>query len=266
VTLAEGAISELHVGLKGTMNALFLKDLAAKTHRGIEGRVREGRSGGGLCYGYDVVPEIGADGKPVAGARRINEAEAAVVQRIFADFAAGWSPRAIAQRLNAEHLHGPRGRPWGDTTIRGHATRGTGILHNELYIGRLVWNRQRYVKDPGTGRRLARPNLTSEWLVTDVPELRIVDQDLWEQVQARLTRIRQSPMVANSRATEFWTRRRARHLLTGLAFCGCCGVPYLWSARTISPAATPARACARTSAASAARSLNPSSWTVLKAA
>jgi site-specific DNA recombinase len=33
ITLAEGEISELHVGLKGTMNALFLKDLAAKTHR-----------------------------------------------------------------------------------------------------------------------------------------------------------------------------------------------------------------------------------------
>src|SRR3546814_8787275 len=30
VTLAEGEISELHVGLKGTMNALFLKDLAKK--------------------------------------------------------------------------------------------------------------------------------------------------------------------------------------------------------------------------------------------
>ena len=35
VTLAEGEVNELHVGLKGTMNALFLKDLAAKTHRGI---------------------------------------------------------------------------------------------------------------------------------------------------------------------------------------------------------------------------------------
>ena len=50
VTLAEGEISELHVGLKGTMNALFLKDLAQKTRRGLEGRVRQGRSGGGLCY------------------------------------------------------------------------------------------------------------------------------------------------------------------------------------------------------------------------
>ena len=55
VTLAEGEISELHVGLKGTMNALFLKDLADKTRRGLRGRVEQGRSGGGLCYGYRIV-------------------------------------------------------------------------------------------------------------------------------------------------------------------------------------------------------------------
>jgi site-specific DNA recombinase len=47
VTLSEGEISELHVGLKGTMNQLFLKDLAAKTHRGLRGRVEAGFSGGG---------------------------------------------------------------------------------------------------------------------------------------------------------------------------------------------------------------------------
>ena len=55
ITLSEGEIGELHVGLKGTMNALFLKDLAQKTRRGLEGRVRQGKSGGGLCFGYDVV-------------------------------------------------------------------------------------------------------------------------------------------------------------------------------------------------------------------
>jgi DNA invertase Pin-like site-specific DNA recombinase len=35
VMLAEGENAELHVGLKGTINALFLKDVAAKTHRGL---------------------------------------------------------------------------------------------------------------------------------------------------------------------------------------------------------------------------------------
>ena len=54
VTLAEREITELHVGLKGTMNALFLKDLADKTRRGLRGRVQQGRSGGGLCYGYTI--------------------------------------------------------------------------------------------------------------------------------------------------------------------------------------------------------------------
>ena len=55
VTLAEGEITELHIGLKGTMNALFLQDLAQKTHRGQRGRVEAGKSAGGRCYGYDVI-------------------------------------------------------------------------------------------------------------------------------------------------------------------------------------------------------------------
>ncbi len=51
VTLSEGEISELHVGLKGTMNQLFLKDLADKTRRGLRGRVEGGFSGGGTATG-----------------------------------------------------------------------------------------------------------------------------------------------------------------------------------------------------------------------
>ncbi len=102
-TLAEGEISELHVGLKGTMNALFLKDLAQKVRRGLEGRVRQGRSGGGLCFGYDVVREHDARGEPIHGGRKINQTEAAIVRRIFTEFAAGKSPRGIALTLNREH-------------------------------------------------------------------------------------------------------------------------------------------------------------------
>src|SRR5882724_9729589 len=225
VTLAEGEISELHVGLKGTMNALFLKDLAAKTHRGLEGRVREGRSGGGLSYGYDVVREQDLRGEPVHGGRTVNEAEAGIVRRIFREFITGKSPRAIAQGLNADKIAGPRGRLWSDTTIRGHALRGTGVLHNELYIGRLVWNRLQYVKDPSTGKRVSRLNPEADWLITEVAELRIIDDTLWQQAQARLGSIRESPRVVKARATEFWIHRRARHLLTGLAHCGVCGAP-----------------------------------------
>src|SRR3954447_17999872 len=89
ITLAEGEISELHVGLKGTMNALFLKDLAQKTRRGLEGRVRQGRSGGGLCYGYKVARELDSAGSNIAGGRIVDDAEAAIVRRIFSEFATG---------------------------------------------------------------------------------------------------------------------------------------------------------------------------------
>lgn len=49
VALSGGEISELHLGRKGTMNALFVKALTAKTHGGIRGRAEKGKSGGGLC-------------------------------------------------------------------------------------------------------------------------------------------------------------------------------------------------------------------------
>ncbi len=223
VTLAEGEISELHVGLKGTMNALFLKDLGKKTWRGLEGRVRQGRSGGGLCYGYDVVKETDATGEPRHGGRTVNEPEAAVVRRIFRDYGVGKSPRTIARELNLEALPGPGGRPWSDTTIRGHFTRRTGILNNELYIGRLVWNKQRYVKDPRSGKRLARPNPEHLWVVHEVPELRIVEQAAWDKAHTRLSAIRETPGVKTARDKKFWLNRRARHLLTGLVKCGVCG-------------------------------------------
>jgi site-specific DNA recombinase len=153
VTLSEGEIGELHVGLKGTMNVLFLKDLAHKTRRGLEGRIRQGKSGGGLCFGYDVVRKVDTSGEALHGERHINEVEAAIVRRIFQEFAKGRSPRAIAQSLNKEDVLGPAGGSWGPSTIYGNWQRGTGILNNELYIGRLVWNRQQFIKDPNTGRR-----------------------------------------------------------------------------------------------------------------
>jgi site-specific DNA recombinase len=219
MTLAEGEISELHVGLKGTMNALFLKDLAEKTRRGLRGRVEAGLSGGGLCYAYDVLPGE-------TGVRRINEREAKVVIAIFRDYAAGLSPRAIAKKLNQEGIPGPSGRLWRDTTIRGHFTRGTGILNNELYVGRLVWNRLTYLKDPKSGRRRSRLNPLEAWITQKVPDLRIVDDSLWDAVKARQGSIRESDRVANARDTRFWERRRSRHLLSGLVHCGACGSLY----------------------------------------
>ena len=222
-TLAEGEISELHVGLKETMNALFLKDLAAKTHRGLRGRIEQKRSAGGRCFGYRIRRELLPNGELLRGGRDIDEKEAPIVLRIFDEFAKGTSPNAIAKRLNAEQLPGPNGNPWQDTTIRGHAARSTGILRNELYIGRLVWNRQRFIRDPQTGKRVSRMNPPEEWVTEEIPQLRIIDESLWRSAQTRLAEMAASPVAVALRESGFWTKRRAQHILTGLVSCGSCG-------------------------------------------
>jgi len=230
-TLSEGEITHLHVGLKGTMNALFLRDLADKTRRGLRGRVEKGKAGGGLCYGYRVVTKIDAAGEPIRGERAIEPAEAKTVRRIFREFAAGTSPRSIAKDLNSEGIPGPGGRTWSQGMIRGHASRGNGVLNNELYIGRLVWNRQRFLKDPNTGKRVSRPNPESEWIRTEVPDLRIVDDALWRSAKKRqgeLAKLFESTTlgVRAARAAKLNGTRRPAFLLSGLLKCGCCGGRY----------------------------------------
>ena len=223
VTLSEGEIGELHVGLKGTMNALFLKDLAHKTRRGLEGRVRQGKSGGGLCFGYDVVRRVDAAGEPVHGERRINEGEAAIVRRIFEEFAKGRSPRAIASRLNKESIPGPAGKSWGPSTIYGNWRRGTGILNNELYIGRLVWNRQQFIKDP---KHRKAPGATKPGEQMDRRRacriFAFVDDELWNSVKERQREAR-SRIMTKDKGIRSERARRPRYLLSGLLKCGTCG-------------------------------------------
>ncbi len=223
ITHAEGPINELHIGLKGTMNAVHLKDLAQKTHRGMLGRAEAGKSAGGLCFGYRAVHTLRSDGSVTRGDRRIDPAEAAIISRIFEMFADGGSPITIAKTLNGEGITGPNGHAWRDTTIRGHATRGTGILRNELYAGRMVWNRMRFLKDPKTGKRVSRMNPSAQWVTTDVPHLRVIDDGLWQRVQSRLGGIREASGANAADQPKFWEKRRSVHLLTGKLFCGKCG-------------------------------------------
>ena len=88
--------------------------------------------------------------------------------------------------LNAERIPGPEGRPWIDTTIRGQVDRGTGLLNNALYIGRLSWNRCSYIKDQRTGQaRRAREPSQRVGGDRDPGTADHIDQDLWEAVKAR---------------------------------------------------------------------------------
>jgi site-specific DNA recombinase len=203
----EGAVDELLVGMRGLFGQYFRKDLKDKIRRGMAGRVRDGQVQAGLAYGYAAVP-----GK--TGARTIVEAEAAIVRRIFEEFAEGVPAREIARRLNADGIPAPRGGSWNQTTINGNGKRSVGILLNELYVGRFVWGRTRKIQSPDTGRDLIRPGASDAKVAAEIPELAIVPRELFDRVTARkhaLARVHPSH------------QRRRKHLLTGLLRCGGCG-------------------------------------------
>jgi site-specific DNA recombinase len=199
-TLSEGEISELHVGLRGTMAAMVRKDTADKVKRGLTGRALAGMNPGGMAYGYRKVPTLDERGEPVRGLRTIDEEQAEVIRRIFAWFAEGLSARAICGRLNAEGIPAPSGRAWRMTSIQGDPKRLNGILRNELYRGRLIYNRTRRVYHPVTRRREIRVNPESEWIFVDATELRIVDEDMWLAAQGRPNAAYAAPPGASSRA------------------------------------------------------------------
>jgi len=80
----------------------------------------------------------------------------------------------------------------------------------------------RYIKDPSTGRRVSRLNPESEWITRNVPELRIVDDELWRAVRSRQGEIAEKfvNLAEGVRAHHEKNRlngaRRPRTLLSGL--------------------------------------------------
>jgi site-specific DNA recombinase len=234
-TKAEGRISEIHIGLGGTMSALFLRQLAEKTHRGLEGRVRAGKSAGGISYGYQLDRQPLPDGTWTTGNRVIDPTEAAIVTRIFTEYDQGRSARAIAIGLNHDGIPAPRSGgkgkgTWSFSTISGNWKRGTGVLNNELYVGKLVWNRQHFIKDPDSGKRQARPNPPEAWITEDIPALRIIDDALWARVKQRQGAIRDDILTERASypgAPKIERGHRPRYLLSGILTCGCCGSGYI---------------------------------------
>jgi DNA invertase Pin-like site-specific DNA recombinase len=211
-TIAEGLVDELHVGLKGTMNALALRDSAAKTRRGLKGVLDSGRSIV-APYGYDVVRKIGDDGEVVVGLRKINEIEKAVVVRIFEDYVSGLSPRKIAYNLNAEGVPSSRARSWGITSINGS---GVGILRNEIYRGVIVWGRRASRKDRRSGKRKLTTAPAEKVIRVAREDLRIISDELWNRAAARLA-AHSAPTAGRAQA-----QRRPKRLLSGIVVCGTC--------------------------------------------
>ncbi|MBB6411873.1 recombinase family protein [Mesorhizobium sangaii] len=203
----DGIADAVLIGIRGLVGQMQREDGAKKVRRGMAGVVRDGRHAGGRAYGYR--PVLGHPGE-----LEIVQEEADVIRRIFAAYSAGRAPRDLAGDLNRDGIAPPRGIRWNGSTINGNAQRGVGLLFNELYVGRIVWNKVRMVKNPDTGKRVSRPNPKDQWQTKEVAHLRIIEDETWHKAQAR--------KAVRVNATSH-VKRRPAHLLSGLLRCGVCG-------------------------------------------
>ena len=211
---------KLQAGLTGIIGEAFREMVSEKTYTAMESRAKGGKAIGGRPYGYrNIAWRGGGEFRDL----EVLPEEAAVVRRIFTEYAAGRSSRQIAYGLNDDGIPSPGARwnrserrtdgKWHFSTILGSRKKSVGILQNELYVGRFVWNRSHWVKDPDTGveKRFERPR--SDWVVRERPELRIVDDVTWQRVRERLTDVNLKSVNRPKRIFIFST----------LLKCGACG-------------------------------------------
>jgi site-specific DNA recombinase len=216
------------VTIHGMMDEQFLVGLADKVHRGQEGRVLKGLNPGGRCFGYVNVPiedptRQGKYGRPaVAGVRlQIQEQQAEVIRRIFCMAAEGIGLGQIAKTLNNEGTPAPQPprtraiRAWCPSSIYE-------LLRNERYRGAQVWNRTAKIRNPETGRKVSKPRPREEWRRVDVPEWRIVSEELWQAAHARMSAKRRKFSAACLGGLNRTERSRS-YLFSGLLVCGKCG-------------------------------------------
>ena len=223
VTLAEGEITELHVGLKGTMNALFLKDLAQKLAAVSPDAYAMASPVAAEAYGYEVALGYDAAGEVSTGELAIDPGQATVIRRRYTMTMSAADRRAPLPSLSTKKdVVGPSGKGWTASTIIGNRKRGTGILNNQLYVGRRIWNRLTYRRDPATRKRISQPNPPDDWIINEVPELRIIEDDLWALAQA-LQEQRSREIRADIKRDPDWRLRRPKHLFSGLIKCAACG-------------------------------------------
>ena len=238
-TVAAGRLDDLVFSFKGIIGEQQRLRIAYTTRRGLKAKAGRGGATGGKTLGYvREVTGLDTQGRQTDRLAVCPE-EAELVRRIFKLYAEGRSLKAICQILNDEGTPSPRAREngkysggiWNPSTLSGNVEFGEGILNNQTYIGRRIFNRRRWVEIPNEMRgfsRRPRLNPESEWIVNDVPELRIIDQNMWDRVKARQVEAR-AALNANFKHTgnALSGAKRPQHLLSGLVRCGVCGEAYV---------------------------------------
>ncbi len=182
--------------IKALQNEQFVDQLKEKVIRGMKDVAHLGKNLGKPPTGYKIIPIVDSSGQIRINRKgkcetevAIDEEAAAVVRRIFTMFTdQKISPRVIGQILCQESALGRQG--WGASTVGN-------VLRNERYIGIYIWGKRRTDKHPITGKRKDVLRPMEEWLRIDIPELRIIDDELWQATQKRLAEVSRNTRPKN---------------------------------------------------------------------
>ena len=219
---------EMWLTMAGMNDEQFVQGIRDKSRRGAIGSIDRGFTPGGKCYGYRNIPIEDPNRRGLYGHnavigvyQEILPEEAEIVRRIFQMYADGYSYARIAKRLNEEGVQSPHPsrngciRSWGHTGVRE-------MLFNERYRGRIIWGRTTKVKNPETRRTEVRKVPPSEWITKDMPNLRIISEELWEAAHAQNRRKNQKTSSARNGGM-YRTVASRTYLFSGCLQCGLCG-------------------------------------------
>lgn len=182
-------------GSMALFNQIWALQSRQKTMEKMRFMARNGQhTGGKPALGYLV-----KDGR-----LEICEAEAEIVRRIFSEYASGKSYREIIAGLNRDGLKTKRGNAFGSNSLHD-------LLHNEKYIGVLVYGGSPYRED-GTRNSHQKPAETAIRIEDAIPA--IIDKELFETVQKR--------MALNKRQQGGRPPKNREYPLRSKVFCGAC--------------------------------------------
>ena len=141
----------------------------------------------------------------------INKEEERVVRQIFEWYTeGGYGASKIAKMLNEKGLKTKRNCDWSQNAV-------CRILNNEIYTGKII-NGKQEVADFLTGQRKDKEE--DEWLVTARPELRIIEDEVFDKAQEILKGRNKAFNISHERQSN-------KYLFSTLIKCKDCG----WSFR-----------------------------------
>jgi len=185
-------VTEGSMALFNQMHALITRQKVMEKMRFM---ARNGQhTGGKPALGYKV-----EDGRLV-----ICDEEAAIVRRIFSEYASGKSYREIIDGLNRDGLKTKRGSPFGSNSLHD-------LMHNEKYIGTLVYGASPYRED-GTRNSHSKDGTDVIRIENAIPA--IIDKETFETVQSR--------MALNKRLQGGRPSKNRDYLLRSKVFCADC--------------------------------------------